>query len=101
YFGSLIGGILLGFFISRLLLMLLLRIMRVDMLVDMSFTFTAVWFTAAVFIVICIILMIQNYIFLRSATLIKRFKLNKTSQTAGGPGGTGTSAIRISGLLMC
>ncbi len=100
YFGSLIGGILLGFFISRLLLMLLLRIMRVDMLVNMSFTFTAVWITAAVFIVIFIILMIQNYIFLRSASLIKLFKLNKTSETAGEPVGTGTIAMGIIGLFM-
>lgn len=100
YFGSLIGGILLGFFISRLLLMLLLRIMRVDMLVNMSFTFTAVWITAAVFIVIFIILMIQNYIFLRSASLIKLFKLNKTSETAGEPVGTGTIAMGVIGLFM-
>lgn len=100
YFGSLIGGILLGFFISRLLLMLLLRIMRVDMLVNMSFTFTAVWITAAVFIVIFIILMIQNYIFLRSASLIKLFKLNKTSETSGEPVGTGTIAMGVIGLFM-
>ncbi|WP_462421733.1 ABC transporter permease [Salinicoccus sp. Marseille-QA3877] len=100
YFGSLIGGILLGFFISRLLLLLLLRIMRVDMLVNMSFSFTAVWITAAVFIVIFIILMIQNYIFLRSSSLIRLLKLNKTSETAGKPVGIGTIIMGVIGLVM-
>src|SRR5699024_11428253 len=52
------------------------------------------------FIVIFIILMIQNYIFLRSASLIKLFKLNKTSETAGEPVGTGTIAMGIIGLFM-
>lgn len=100
YFGSLIGGILLGFFISRLLLLLLLRIMRVDMLVNMSFSFTAVWITAGVFIMIFIILMIQNYIFLRSSSLIKLLKLNKISETAGKPVGIGTVIMGIIGLAM-
>lgn len=100
YFGSLIGGILLGFFISRLLLMLLLRIMKVDMLVNMSFSFTAVWVTAAVFVVIFIILMIQNYIFLKGSSLIKLLKLNKTSETAGKPVGFGTVIMGIIGFGM-
>lgn len=100
YFGSLVCGILLGFFISRLLLLLLLRIMRVDMLVNMSFSFTAVWITAAVFIVIFTILMIQNYIFLRSSSLIRLLKLNKTSETAGKPVGVGTIVMGIIGLVM-
>src|SRR5690625_2641521 len=71
YFGSLIGGIVLGFFISRLLLMLLLKIMRVDMMVEMNFSLTAVVITAAVFVFIFIVLMIQNYVFLRRSSLIK------------------------------
>lgn len=100
YFGSLIGGIVLGFFISRLLLMLLLQVMRVDMLVEMNFSFEAVLITAAVFVFIFIVLMIQNYVFLKRASLIKMLKLNKASETTGKPMGKMTIIFGIAGILM-
>lgn len=100
YFGSLIGGIVLGFFISRLLLMLLLKIMRVEMLVEMNFSPTAVLITAAVFVFIFIVLMIQNYVFLKRSSLINMLKLNKTSENTGKPLGKLTIIFGISGILM-
>lgn len=100
YFGSLIGGIVLGFFISRLLLMLLLKIMRVDMMVEMNFSPTAVVITAAVFVFIFIVLMIQNYVFLRRSSLIKMLKLNKTSESTGKPLGKMTIVLGITGIAM-
>ena len=100
YFGSLVGGILLGFFISRLLLMLLLKIMRVDMMVEMNFSPMAVVITAAVFVFIFIVLMIQNYVFLKRSTLIKMLKLNKTSEGTGKPIGKLTIVFGIAGILM-
>lgn len=100
YFGSLIGGIVLGFFISRLLLMLLLKIMRVDMMVEMNFSLTAVVITAAVFVFIFIVLMIQNYVFLRRSSLIKMLKLNKTSESTGKSLGKMTIVLGIAGIAM-
>lgn len=100
YFGSLLGGIVLGFFISRLLLMLLLKIMRVDMMVEMNFSLTAVVITAAVFVFIFIVLMIQNYVFLRRSSLIKMLKLNKTSESTGKPLGKMTIVLGIAGIAM-
>lgn len=100
YFGSLLGGIVLGFFISRLLLMLLLKIMRVDMMVEMNFSLTAVVITAAVFVFIFIVLMIQNYFFLRRSSLIKMLKLNKTSESTGKPLGKMTIVLGIAGIAM-
>ena len=100
YFGSLIGGIVLGFFISRLLLMLLLKIMRVDMMVEMNFSLTAVMITAAVFVFIFIVLMIQNYVFLKRSSLIKMLKLNKTSESTGKPLGKMTIVLGIAGIAM-
>ncbi len=100
YFGSLSAGILLGFFISRLLLMALLQIMRVDMFVTMNFSFSAVLITASVFIVIFMILMMQNFVFLRSATLIRLFKLNQTAESSGRPVGVGTVIMGLTGLGM-
>src|SRR5699024_693257 len=60
YFGSLICGIILGFFISSLLLMILLNIIGVDLLVEMNFSITAALVTAGIFILIFIFLLIQN-----------------------------------------
>lgn len=100
YFGSLIGGIVLGFFISRLLLMLLLKIMRVDMMVEMNFSLTAVVITAAVFVFIFIVLMIQNYVFLKRSSLIKMLKLNKTSESKGKPLGKMTIVLGVAGIAM-
>lgn len=100
YFGSLVGGIALGFFISRLLLMLLLKIMRVDMLVEMSFSPKAVIFTAAVFVFIFIVLMIQNYVFLKRSALIELLKLNKTSENTSKPIGKFTIILGVIGLAM-
>src|SRR5699024_2966814 len=70
------------------------------MLLNLRSTFTALWGTAAIYCLIIIMLMIQNYILLRIASLIKLFKLNKTSETAGEPVGTGTIAMGIIGLFM-
>lgn len=100
YFGSLIGGVVLGFFISRLLLMLLLKIMRVDMMVEMNFSPTAVLITAGVFVFIFIVLMIQNYVFLKRSSLINMLKLNKNSENTGKPIGKMTIVFGISGILM-
>lgn len=100
YFGSLIGGIVLGFFISRLLLMLLLKIMRVQMLVEMNFSPTAVLITAGVFVFIFIVLMIQNYVFLKRSSLINMLKLNKKSENTGKPLGKMTIIFGVLGILM-
>lgn len=100
YFGSLIGGIVLGFFISRLLLMLLLKIMRVDMMVEMNFSPTAVLITAGVFVFIFVVLMIQNYVFLKRSSLINMLKLNKTSENTGKPLGKMTIIFGVLGILM-
>ena len=100
YFGSLIGGIVLGFFISRLLLMLLLKIMRVEMLVEMNFSPTAVLITAGVFVFIFIVLMIQNYVFLKRSSLINMLKLNKKSENTGKPLGKMTIIFGVLGILM-
>ncbi|NMA80570.1 MAG: ABC transporter permease [Jeotgalicoccus halophilus] len=100
YFGSLIGGVILGFFISRLLLMILLKIMRVDMMVEMNFSPLALFITAGVFVFIFFILMIQNYVFLKRTSLIKMLKLNKTSENTGQPIGKMTIIFGAAGILM-
>lgn len=100
YFGSLIAGIALGFLGSRLLMLILLQMMQVDMAVEIIFSGEAVIQTALVFIVIFIILMIQNYIFLRSKRLIDLLELNRTTELKTRKAGIGTILLGITGIIM-
>ncbi|MBY8910785.1 ABC transporter permease, partial [Salinicoccus roseus] len=50
YFGSLMVGILFGFLLSRMLMMILLRIMQVELSVGLNFSMAAVGQTALLFI---------------------------------------------------
>src|SRR5699024_9713113 len=99
YFGSLICGIILGFFISRLLLMILMNIIGVDLLVEMNFSITAALVTAGIFILIFIFLLIQNKYFLHRHQLIDLLKLNKVSEASQKPIGLATGLFGVLELL--
>ena len=100
YFGSLVLGIILGFFISRLLLMILMKIIGVDLMVEMSFSMVAALTTAGVFVFIFICLLIQNRIFLGRHQLIDLLKLNKVSESSQRPIGVTTALFGILGIVM-
>lgn len=100
YFGSLIIGIILGFFISRLLLMILMKIIGVDLMVEMNFSIVAALVTAGVFVFIFICLLIQNRIFLGRHQLIDFLKLNKTSEASQKPIGVPTALFGALGIIM-
>ena len=100
YFGSLICGIILGFFISRLLLMILMNIIGVDLLVEMNFSITAALVTAGIFILIFIFLLIQNKYFLHRHQLIDLLKLNKVSEASQKPIGLATGLFGVLGIIM-
>lgn len=100
YFGSLIAGIGVGVLISRLFMMVLLKVMRVDMEVSLLFSGSAVIQTALVFIAIFVVLMVQNYLFLRGKKLIDLLKLGRTSEQKVKAFGAGTVIFGIIGILM-
>lgn len=100
YFGSLFVGIGVGVLISRLFMMILLKIMRIDMEIGLVFSMSAVIQTAVVFILIFIILMAQNYLFLKGKKIIDLFKLGSTSEASVKPLGVGTVIFGILGIVM-
>lgn len=100
YFGSLIAGIAVGTLISRLFMMILLKVMDVEMPVDLYFSLEAVVQTAVVFIIIFVVLMIQYYFFLRGKKLIDLFKLSRTSEQQVRKLGVGTIIFGIIGIFM-
>ena len=100
YFGSLILGIGFGFLVSRMLLMILLRVMQIDLPVGLSFSMEAVIQTAVLYIVIFALLMIQNFVFLKKTRLIRMLNLDRASESGHKRIGKGTVAFGIIGLLM-
>ncbi|MFC3418954.1 FtsX-like permease family protein [Salinicoccus hispanicus] len=100
YFGSLIIGILFGFLLSRILLMVLLRIMQIELSVGLSFSTEAVLQTAGLFIAIFLLLLIQNFIFLKRTKLIDMITLNRTNESDSRRLGFGTVLMGIVGISM-
>ena len=100
YFGSLMVGILFGFLLSRMLMMILLRIMQVELSVGLNFSMAAVGQTALLFIGIFILLMIQNFIFLKRTRLLQMMTMNRTSESDTRRLGTGTALMGVLGLAM-
>lgn len=80
YFGSVVFGILLGLVFSRLLNMILFRMMGIDSAVDFQFSVESVLYTVVLFVVIFIILLIQNVIFIKRTKLITLMQLQGISE---------------------
>ncbi len=100
YFGSLVIGIGFGFLISRMLLMILLRAMQIDLPVGLNFSMEAVLQTAVLYIVIFLLLMIQNFLFLKGTSLIKMLNLDRASESGHKKHGNVTVIFGTIGLLM-
>ncbi|WP_238652880.1 ABC transporter permease [Paenibacillus piscarius] len=81
YFGSMFAGIGAGFVMSRLILMVLFRILEVDQLAALRFSPEALMQTVLVFVGVYILIMIMNYTFIRAQSILSLFKVTATSQT--------------------
>lgn len=100
YFGSLLLGIGFGFLVSRLLLMILLRVMQIELPVGLSFSIEAVIQTALLYVVIFALLMAQNFIFLKRTRLINMLNLDRSSESGHKRFGAGTVVFGVIGLAM-
>lgn len=66
YFGSMFAGIGAGFVMSRLILMILFKILEVDQLAALRFSPEALQRTVIVFAAVYVLIMIMNYTFIRA-----------------------------------
>ncbi len=80
YFGSVMIGILLGLLFSRLLNMILFRMMGIESVVTFQFSMDSLLYTVVLFIAIFIILLIQNTVFIKRTKLITLMKLEGISE---------------------
>ncbi|MED3553065.1 ABC transporter permease [Cytobacillus praedii] len=81
YTGSLIIGILLGFSVSKFIIMILLKITGIEGIASLQFSLKALVQTIIVFVVIYLLIMLMNYLFIKKQTILSLFRV--TSKTEG------------------
>ncbi|UQZ32227.1 bacitracin ABC transporter permease [Paenibacillus sp. PK3_47] len=80
YFGSMALGIGAGFAVSRLILMILFKILQVEEMAKLRFSTDALVRTVVVFAAIYVLIMLMNYTFIKGQSILSLFKVNSTAQ---------------------
>ena len=80
YFGSMILGIGAGFAVSRLILMILFKIIGVDEMARLQFSPQALLQTVLVFATVYLLIMLMNYLFIKGQTILSLFRVTSTAQ---------------------
>ena len=80
YFSSLVLGILVGFSISRLIIMILYKIVGVKAIATLHFSSQALVQTLIVFVVIYAFIMLMNYAFIKRQTILSLFRVVSSTE---------------------
>jgi bacitracin transport system permease protein len=80
YFGSLLVGILLGFSVSKLLIMILYKITTVKAIATLHFSTQALIQTLAIFGAIYLLIMLMNYVFMKKQSILALFRVMSSSE---------------------
>ncbi|MBD7969953.1 FtsX-like permease family protein [Paenibacillus gallinarum] len=80
YFGSMLIGIASGFAVSRLVLMILFKILQVDEIAKLRFSTEALFQTVIVFAAIYLLIMIMNYLFIKRQSILSLFRVTSSTQ---------------------
>lgn len=80
YYGSLIFGIFIGFSVSRLIMMILFKIIGVETAATLTFSTEAFIQTIVVFAVIYLLIMLMNYLFIKRQSILSLFRVVSTTE---------------------
>jgi len=80
YYGSLIFGIFIGFSVSKLVMMILLKILGVETAAALRFSTEAWTQTVVVFTVIYLFIMLMNDVFIRKQTILSLFNVLSSTE---------------------
>ncbi|KWX89402.1 bacitracin ABC transporter permease, partial [Paenibacillus riograndensis] len=80
YFGSMLLGIGAGFAVSRLILMILFKILAIESAAKLRFSLDALQQTVIVFAAIYLLIMLMNYTFIKAQSILSLFKVSSTAQ---------------------
>ncbi|WP_042355899.1 ABC transporter permease [Bacillus rubiinfantis] len=81
YFGSLIIGIFIGFSISKLLVMVLFKITRIEAIAKLHFSSQALIQTLLVFALIFLFIMLMNYLFIKRQSILTLFRASSSTES--------------------
>ncbi|MGG3887682.1 FtsX-like permease family protein [Metabacillus fastidiosus] len=100
YFGSLIGGIFIGFSCSRLIMMILFKIINVGAVAALYFSMQALVQTLIVFTVIYLFIMLMNYVFIKRQSILSLFRVVSSTEGKVKKMSLAEMIIGISGLIL-
>ncbi|MCM3569524.1 FtsX-like permease family protein [Neobacillus mesonae] len=80
YFGSLLIGILIGFSVSKLMIMILFKVTQINAIATLHFSSHAFIQTLIVFAVIYLFIMLMNYIFIKRQSILALFRVLSTAE---------------------
>ncbi|MED4163235.1 FtsX-like permease family protein [Halalkalibacterium halodurans] len=80
YFGSLAGGVFIGFAISKVVTMILFKLTGLDRIATLSFSVPALVQTMIVFTLIYGLILLANYLFVKRQTILSLFRVTSSSE---------------------
>lgn len=80
YFGSLLAGMFIGFSISKLIMLILIKLTGVDDIAALRFSGEALIQTIIVFSVIYLLIMLSNYLFIKKQTILSLFRVSSSTE---------------------
>jgi bacitracin transport system permease protein len=80
YFGSLIIGIFIGFSASKLLVMILFKVTKVDAVATLHFSEQALIRTLIVFGAIYLLIMLMNFVFIKRQSILALFRVISSTE---------------------
>lgn len=80
YFGALLLGLFVGFSSSKLIMMILLKIMGIELTAKLHFSTEALIHTLIVFGVIYLFIMLMNYVYIKRQTILSLFRVISSTE---------------------
>ncbi|MDR6121489.1 bacitracin transport system permease protein [Bacillus sp. SLBN-46] len=80
YFSSLLVGIFIGFSVSKIIIMILFKITKVDAIATLHFSTQALVQTLIVFCAIYLIIMLMNYAFIKRQNILALFRVLSSTE---------------------
>ncbi|MDP4114343.1 MAG: bacitracin ABC transporter permease, partial [Bacillota bacterium] len=100
YFGSLLVGILIGFSVSKLLIMILYKITTVNAIATLHFSAKALVQTLVVFGAIFVLILAVNYIFMKKQSILALFHVLSSTESKAKKISWLEIAIGIAGIVL-
>ncbi|WP_313237548.1 ABC transporter permease [Sporosarcina ureae] len=100
YIGSLVIGILLGFSMSRLLMLILFKVTGVTDVATLRFSSAALLQTLIVFAVIFVFILIMNALFIKRQSILSLFRVTTVTQQRVKKMTVFQAVVGVSGILL-